>query len=507
MTSLFLEDFKTKPHKFLISDYLISLEGPDALQYLNSQTTNDIAKIAVGSFQFNCLLDISGKIVSSFILCKKSDKELELLVSENQVDSTLERIEKFHIADDFEIKKEKKYAYLHTLTEYQDSFFLGQYFFENDLIEISNEENSCDLNKDLYDILFGTPNLSGTTEIGQLINNTRLDELAVDYNKGCYLGQETVSKINSRRGAAQKPGLLICDDELAEVAITNGLSKYGKVLSSYIFESKTYIQVALKREFRVNQLTLELENSNAKLVTVFLYPYMSQSSPDLAVEFYDMAIELFQSGNNEQAINYFLKAIDLNPNYEDAFESLGVLYGRLEKFDLAIELMEQLKALNPKCMMALTNLSLYHMKVGDIETAEKYKGDATLLNFQVLGDEAERKRKEEEVEKLRLQERDKREGMFRQVLEIDEEDSMANNGLGEISFEKSEFEQAKDYFSKAIEGNKKYSVAYLGLGKSLIQLKMKDAAKEAFSKGITIATKNGDMMPANEMQRILIKLS
>ena len=147
------------------------------------------------------------------------------------------------------------------------------------------------------------------------------------------------------------------------------------------------------------------------------------------------------------------------------------------------------------------------MKMGNIETAEDFKSQATFLNFELLGDEAEVKRKEKELAAKKLAERDRREGMFLQVLEMDSEDSMANNGMGEIKFEKAEYEKAKIYFKNAINGNSKYSVAYLGLAKCLYHLEEKEELKTTLKKGIEIASKNGDLMPANEMQTLLNRTS
>jgi len=145
------------------------------------------------------------------------------------------------------------------------------------------------------------------------------------------------------------------------------------------------------------------------------------------------------------------------------------------------------------------------MKKGEIETAEKYKADATLLNFQLLGDQAKQKRAQAELEEKRQADVKRRESMFKQVIEMDPEDAMANNGMGEIELDRGHYEQAATYFKAAIEADKKYSVAYLGLAKSYYQLQMQEELKEILLLGIEIASKNGDLMPANEMQAMLVK--
>ncbi len=116
-------------------------------------------------------------------------------------------------------------------------------------------------------------------------------------------------------------------------------------------------------------------------------------------DYYHYGVELFGEGDENAAEIYFLKAIDCDPVFEEAYESLGVLYGRQERYEEAIEYMQKLSKLNPKSVMAHTNMSLYYMRVGEIEKAEEQKSQATVKQFQQLGDEAEAKKKAQEAEK------------------------------------------------------------------------------------------------------------
>ncbi|MEX0797995.1 MAG: tetratricopeptide repeat protein, partial [Bacteriovoracaceae bacterium] len=108
------------------------------------------------------------------------------------------------------------------------------------------------------------------------------------------------------------------------------------------------------------------------------------------------------------------------------------------------------------------------------------------------------KRQQDEIEK--------RESMFRQVLEIDPEDTLANYGLGEIEYLKENYAKSIAHLQTAISSQKNYSVAWLQLAKSFIALRREEEAKATLQEGIAIAGKNGDLMPANEMQRLLSEL-
>ena len=183
-----------------------------------------------------------------------------------------------------------------------------------------------------------------------------------------------------------------------------------------------------------------------------------------------------------------------------------MIYGRNREFEKAIEVMKKLSEVDPSSVMAHTNLSMYYMQLGDKETAEKHKAEATFKQFEVLGTEAQKKKAEEEAQKKAKADKEKRKEMFLQVLEIDDEDALANFGMGELLLEKNDFEHSAKHLEIAIKTDKKYSVAYLALAKSYIGLKEVEKAKTVLDEGIEIAVNNGDLMPANEMQSILNNL-
>jgi len=106
-----------------------------------------------------------------------------------------------------------------------------------------------------------------------------------------------------------------------------------------------------------------------------------------AKNFLDQALEIFANAKNNKeeldpAIELLKKAIKEDPKNEDAYESLGVMYAKQENFAEAIKIMLVLELINPKNAMALMNLSIFYMKLGDKETAENYKAKATILEFE-----------------------------------------------------------------------------------------------------------------------------
>ncbi len=162
--------------------------------------------------------------------------------------------------------------------------------------------------------------------------------------------------------------------------------------------------------------------------------------------------------------------------------------------------MDHLTAVDPSSVLAHTNKSLFLMKMGKIEEAEEQKSLATIKSFQKFGDEAKLKEQIQTEKKAQEAEWLKRENMFKQVLEIDEEDTLANYGLGSIAVERQDWQVAIKHLEKVIQADINYSVAYLALGKAYKGAGKKDLAEKTWKEGINIAAKKGDLMPANQMQ-------
>lgn len=489
-----------------LSDYgVIRVLGPDAQDFLNNQTTNNVKSLSKGGFQLDSLLDRGGKLVCFFLTLKENDQNFYLIMHKDFLEVCEERLGKYLIAEEVEIEQTSMKAYcvmgLQALEKANQGFignFAGEdasiVFEKPNLPEIDAEEFK------LFSILVGYPWWKETIQELELLNNTRIADLGYNKDKGCFLGQETVSKIESRRGAAFKPALLELSSPLPETG-NNVLRSKERKLGKILAQSQNFVLVSLNRESRIEGLKINIaEPAEVEGQVRYLPVYKAEEK---ASYFYHYGVELFQEGKEREAERYLLKAIQVDPAYEDPYESLGVLYGRQERFEEAIEYMRKLSQLNEKSVMAHTNMSLYYMKLGEIEKAEEEKSKATVKQFQLLGEEAETKRRLEEEEKKKKDELVKREQMFREVLEIDSEDTLANYGLGEIEFSKGNFLKSIELLSKTIEHKQNYSVAWLALGKAYVANKEEAKAREVFKKGIGIAGKNGDLMPANEMQRLL----
>ena len=98
-------------------------------------------------------------------------------------------------------------------------------------------------------------------------------------------------------------------------------------------------------------------------------------------EYYDQGMMDFALAEFDRAITSYRQAVDIDPDYFDAWHSLGMAYLRANQIPEAIEAGKRAIEISPNDMLAHTSLSMYYMKAGDKAAAEKEKGLATVLSW------------------------------------------------------------------------------------------------------------------------------
>lgn len=353
------------------------------------------------------------------------------------------------------------------------------------------------------------------------IPETTLERSAVSYEKGCYLGQEVVARLKAYGTVKRALMGLVIDGPVPEAwRMGCALQLDGKTIGhgmSIAFSptlNKTIALAYLNREHRTpgSKLSLAVEGvEDAVRGEVRVLPFIESSSREkTANTLYHEALDLFQADvedTDASAIPMLKEAILLQPTFEDAYEVLGVILNRHHRVDEAIYYMNRLKELNPNCIMAHTNLSVFYLAKGLIEEAEVAKAQSAVLQIQHATDE--RKAQEmaaQERERIQEEARERIE-MFLEVLEIDPDDPVATFGIGKAYVQLSEYENAIPHLQHATEVQKDFSAAYLDLGKCYEFLERPDEAQEVYETGIAIASRKGDLMPMREMERRLKTLT
>lgn len=489
----------------------IEVTGVDREAFFQGQVTNDLQALAIGEGQLTARLNRTGKVQSFFTIARLENKLL-ILCDKELVDPILTDFNKFIIMDDVELRALDEKIFLnfnYYLNDSSSHLFTFNYAGLNAAVGTEEFKGIPHADeKELEEVRFlnGYPKWKIDVDETQFVNDSFLNEIAISYKKGCFLGQETVAKIENNRGAAYYPTLLVLsgNTSLPKKDFSVEDRKAGKIN----YQKENLLQVSLFRDFRVEakEIDLIVDGISAKAVVHYLPYFKNQGRLQIADELYHAGVEEFQAANIEVSMDFMKKAIAFNPEHSDAYESIGVILGRKERYDEAIEWMDKLLKVKPSSVMAHTNKSLFLMKQGKIEEAEAEKGLATVKSFSMFGEEAKLKKALEAEKQKKEADILRREGMFKQVLEIDPEDTVALYGMGDIAFYRENFKEAVSALEKVVSLDEKYSAAYLLLGKSLEASGNLERAMQVYKKGIDVASKRGDMMPANEMQSRLNQL-
>lgn len=500
-----LNSFRYGAGQFELSLSEIVFSGDDVRSFLQTQSTFDVEHMPENTFHLASFLDPQGRVECYGWLVNNSGI-YSYLVPVSLTEQTIIRLNKFLISEDVYLSEPKEKTFYVSIGPEASGEIRGVFFDETAFF--SGEKSSLPLIPssvlELWRGLTGWPSFDGSDYSHEILNNLRLFDLSLIQNKGCYPGQETVSKIATRRGAAYSPVLIETNQKTEPGEITSFDKKIGTAFASYSWEGKHFISASLLRDFRVERMKIHFSLNGTEYDGLVRYfPLISGNTHEKAKELLYEASDAFKEDDLVTAENKFRLAIKLDPAYGDAYESLGVMLGRQDRYAEAIELMKQLSEVDPKSVLAHTNMSLFLMKLGRIEEAEEQKSLATVKSFQTFGDEFKQKEAEAALRKKQQEEWSQRENMFRQVLEIDPEDTLANYGLGSIAVEKGEWQTARDHLEKVLAADPKYSVAYLALGKALKGMGLVEEAKNIWKEGIKVSAAKGDLMPANQMQQEL----
>lgn len=272
---------------------VISITGPDSLRFLNGQLTNDLSVLKDGAFQLQARLDRGGKLLFFFYLMKESENSYYAVIPHELRDGLIEDLEKYIIMDDVVLNKldEKPVVVFSAYKDPKEMLGLER-SFKGSMAQFQAFLTFSDLSKESLSVkrispadfervmvLQGEPLLGRNAEVGGLVTDSIVNLNGVSLDKGCFLGQETVAKIETRRGGAYFPVILKGEinglDDL-EVGATFKINnkRAGKILwqgQDFITDEKIIV-ASLLRDFRVDgrQFDFAFENKVLPLTVSYV---------------------------------------------------------------------------------------------------------------------------------------------------------------------------------------------------------------------------------------------
>ena len=98
-------------------------------------------------------------------------------------------------------------------------------------------------------------------------------------------------------------------------------------------------------------------------------------------DYFEQAVNAFGDEKLDEAIEQYKKALEIDPNYQDALHGLGMALFNRGRVDEAILAAKRLIELDQDDILAHTSLSMFYQSQDRIEEAEKEGNVARILGW------------------------------------------------------------------------------------------------------------------------------
>lgn len=197
-------------HISLGSPALLSFSGPDAVRFLNGQMTQDVRKVASADIALpSCITDAKGRLQFRIWIHARHDAIVVECPGE-QIEAIEARLTRYLIADEVEVTRLENTGTLHHLIGHDGALPEGaiarqstrygepgsDWWLPAGTSAPLPEPLSADALETLR-IERAVPAWGRELVEGLLPPEARLDASDISYQKGCYIGQEVISRIKT----------------------------------------------------------------------------------------------------------------------------------------------------------------------------------------------------------------------------------------------------------------------------------------------------------------------
>jgi folate-binding protein YgfZ len=189
---------------------VIWIEGPDAASFLHGLVTAGVADMPVRAGRLALLLDAKGHIVAPLQIVRDAAEGFTLITAPELADSVHADLERFHFSEDLVILGPEVTTQITVDDDLipPDVGVAAPGWVPGTAIVVCEDPSRAapppGLDTDGADelerrrIRAGRPVVGIDTGPSTLVQEAMLEDVAVDFTKGCYLGQETVARAQHR---------------------------------------------------------------------------------------------------------------------------------------------------------------------------------------------------------------------------------------------------------------------------------------------------------------------
>ena len=227
---------------------LLEFRGPDAVRFLNGQLTQDVRRLAGGEIALpSCVTDAKGKLQFRVTLTALTDDALWVEAPGDQAEALEARLTRYLIADDVEVTDlTGRFALWHliggspeasvgVMARRSNRFGVDGVDWWLPAGEDFEPPTGCTLlagdELEALRIANGIPAWGRELVEGLLPPEALLEETDISYNKGCYIGQEVISRIKSAGKVNKRLTRFLLDPEAAVIPglLENGAGEITSV--------------------------------------------------------------------------------------------------------------------------------------------------------------------------------------------------------------------------------------------------------------------------------------
>lgn len=207
----------------------------------------------------------------------------------------------------------------------------------------------------------------------------------------------------------------------------------------------------------------------------------SKNTSFSAYELYNKGVNEYYAKNYADAIVSFEKAIDLNPQYSEAYNYLGIVYDNKGDYNQAMYYYKKAFEIKPTDAVVANNLGIIYAVKKDYDNARWYTNKSIELNpnyynaYNNLGWISET-----------LGEKSKALDYFLKAYELDPTNDYAARHIGGIYEEQGKYKDAVYYYQKSIDNNPNNAGTYYDMGVAYWSLEDWDAVIDAWEKCLSI---------------------
>ena len=256
---------------------LLLITGSDSESFLQAQLSNDISKLAESSIQLNAYCQHQGKIIGLFWVMRYMNGFL-ISFPNDLLEKIQSRLKMFVIMSDVVIEDLSNDLFQIGLIGEQksDAYALNDSLsmLVTDSLDQSRDDfqDIKEWDKSCFDSLLPEIFLDTSEKLVPQMLNLDIDEVGVNFSKGCYPGQEVVARLHYLGSAKRRLFSFVSDSDLqlgdslycasSEGASLRG-SRYkgsGIVVSKVKYNSLFYCLATLDVDLIDDEITLNNEH-------------------------------------------------------------------------------------------------------------------------------------------------------------------------------------------------------------------------------------------------------